>query len=124
MASVLVVEDDPGILRLTERFLREAGFEVSVAQSVEEAVASLQRHGNFDVVLTDFFLNGRTATPLLDLLTERFSSVSVVLMSGGNERIPIETVHAAGKVSGAISFIQKPFLRHDLIHKITDALEI
>jgi signal transduction histidine kinase len=59
---VLVVDDDPGVGSAVRRLLR--GAEVSVATSAEEASALLARDAEFDVVLCDLFMPGRTGMDL------------------------------------------------------------
>ncbi len=122
MARVLVVEDDEDVLTLVERFLSDDGFEVVAVRSVEEASAALLNSEGFELVVSDFYLHQSTAASLLDLVKERHPNTPVILTSGGSQQIPIEAVHAIGVVSGAVSFLQKPFLRSQLLKSVNDAL--
>lgn len=122
MAQILIVEDDVDVLAFMERFLSDDGFKVVAAQSVEEASTALTNSDGFDVIVSDFYLQTSTAVPLLDLLSERYPTTPVILTSGGKEPLPIEAVHAIGAVSGAVSFLQKPLLRSELLRSVHEAL--
>lgn len=122
MAQILIVEDDADVLTIMERFLSGDGFKVVAVQSAEEATTALSTSDGFDVIVSDFYLQTSTAAPLLDLLSEHYPTTPVILTSGGNEQLPVETVHAIGAVSGAVSFLQKPFLRSELLTSVNKAL--
>ena len=52
---VLIVDDEPEVLRVLAQTMRHDGFEVSCAESLEQGVATLHA-SEFDLVLTDLYL--------------------------------------------------------------------
>ena len=118
----LLVEDDIEIVELIERFLVFGGFDVVTAGSIEEARTLLLESDRFDILISDFYLKDSTADSLLDFAKKRNPDIPVLLTSGGNNETPIESVHAVGAVSGAISFLQKPFLRSELLAAVNEAV--
>ncbi len=55
--SILIVDDDKGLLRLWSRVLVQEGFNVTLAGSGEEAIAKL-KEASFSVIFTDFYMPG------------------------------------------------------------------
>jgi len=77
---ILLVDDDPSILKSYGHSLREAGFEVTEASVGEEAVERLE-HESFDVVLSDISMPQIDGLTLLRRLRERYLDLPVILMS-------------------------------------------
>jgi CheY-like chemotaxis protein len=81
--QVLLVDDDPGQLRVRELILRNAGFIVHIATSAESAMALLRAvPEKIDVVVTDHFLPGRTGAELVRELRQELPTVPVLVLSG------------------------------------------
>jgi CheY-like chemotaxis protein len=81
--SVLVVEDEPLILDIVADELNDAGFEVLLATTGEEAVAILDRERRVDLLLTDIRLPGRLdGWGVAERARERFSAVPVIYVTG------------------------------------------
>jgi signal transduction histidine kinase len=79
--KILVVEDDPQVLRLLQRILQRAGYEVTVAISVAEARTKLasSRH---DLLLTDGQLPDGNAGDVLAAYRRTYPSGPVILCTG------------------------------------------
>jgi DNA-binding NtrC family response regulator len=83
MLQVLMVDDDPGQLRIREIVLRAAGLAVQLAIDVESALALLRSAADqIGVVVTDHFLNGRTGVDLVRELRLTTPSLPVVVLTG------------------------------------------
>ena len=78
---ILIVEDEPGLRALLERFLEGAGHRVRCAGAVEEALEVLNQEA-FDVVLTDLRLPGLSGLELLLEVKSRLPGAHTILMSG------------------------------------------
>ncbi len=61
MAIVLVVEDEPQVLVLTQSYLEEQGHKVLSASTVEGALAVLESDDNVDILVTDIVLHGNVS---------------------------------------------------------------
>ncbi len=103
--NVLIVDDDPAVLRALTRLLaREAGFVCSGTQDPLEAI-TLAAEQTPDVVLSDISMPGMNGLELLSQLKARTPSCEVVLMTGfGSVEIAVRAVKA-----GAYDFLVKPF---------------
>ena len=78
---VLLVDDDPKILAVTQRVLESSGHDVVACSSGDEALAHLK--GNvFDVMVTDVQMPGMTGLKLLRAVREYDLELPVVLMTG------------------------------------------
>lgn len=79
---MLVVDDEPAILRALARTLRRAGYSVSTANSTEAVRATLAEGDDFDVVLLDRSLGTERGALLLPELRARLPNASVFFFSG------------------------------------------
>lgn len=68
--KVLIVDDEPAIVRVISRALRRAGVAVSSASSGEEALGVVAREGDFDCVLSDIMMPGISGIEMVLRLPE------------------------------------------------------
>jgi two-component system, cell cycle response regulator CpdR len=115
--TVLVVDDDPSILRYIERALKMAQYKVRTADSEEQALAIL--HGQqIDLVLTDIVMSDSDGFRLAARIEECKSGLPVLFMTGA---IP-ETDEHAQELSQAGLLLRKPFGPQKLWNFLADAL--
>jgi len=79
--SVLVVDDDPTIVRLMLLWLSRQGFHARGAHSAEEALATAEEHFP-DVLLTDLNLPGMSGSQLLAALRYRSGNLRAIAVTG------------------------------------------
>ncbi len=116
---VLVVDDDPDMLRLLSLRLSAAGYAVSTAVSAEAALAQ------FDVqrpqlVISDVRLPGRDGLALFDELHARHPALPVILLTA-HGTIP-DAVEATAR--GVFTYLTKPYDPRVLMDKIDQALAL
>jgi len=101
--SVLLVDDDPAVLKGTTRVLERRGYRVVACATGQEA---LERIGleTFDVMLSDVQMPGTTGLGLLRAVRERDLDIPVVLMTGS----PALDTAAAAVEYGAFQYLIKP----------------
>ncbi len=116
---LLVVEDEPNMLRVLELQLSGAGFAVEKASSAEQARPMLQR-GGLDLVLTDLKLPGEDGLGLLARIRQMDPSLPVIIMTAFGT---VETAVQAMK-AGASDYVLKPFSLDDLMITIEKVLEL
>lgn len=110
--SVLLVEDDPGVLELVHLVLTEAGAAV-VALPDPDAALNLKPFPRIDVLVTDVVLPGRSGFQLAEEIVARKEKIKVLFMSGyGDPEI------GARELSVQFDSALKPFLPEDLVAKI------
>lgn len=118
-ATILVVEDESGILDLVTDVLEGLGYTVISAGSVDDAISRVEiGEGPIDLLITDVVLPGRKGTVLVDMLKIKYPQMKVILMSGyTDERIPHEEI-----LKGKVHFISKPFTPFVLVMKVQEVL--
>ena len=100
---LLLVEDDPAVRRSLAETLTEEGLDVHVAESAEQALATIDTVRP-DVVLSDIRMSGMDGVQLLELLRERMPEVDVLLMTAYDD---MPTIVRAMR-EGASDFLVKP----------------
>ena len=117
-ASVLVVDDEPGMCSFLERALELRVGRVHVAESAEDAEILLHRH-RFDLLIVDIALPGRSGLELLTQLRAQGNQCEVVLITAFAD---IDTAIEALR-AGASDFLLKPFRVTQLLNAVQRALE-
>ena len=118
--TILFVEDETSVRRVTSRYLEQMGYSVIVAESGETALELAEEHpGKIDLVLTDVILTGMDGKCLADELTSRYADTRILFASGyAGDRLS-----AHGVTMDAVNFINKPFTRQKLAGRIRDVLD-
>ncbi len=116
---VLVVDDDPALLRLLSMRLSAAGYEVAAVESGEKAVAQIptfQPH----LVITDLRMDGMDGMALFDMIHRRSPALPVIILTAHGS-IP-DAVDATSR--GVFGYLTKPFDSMDLLEQVTRALRV
>ncbi|MFT3914682.1 MAG: sigma-54 dependent transcriptional regulator [Anaeromyxobacteraceae bacterium] len=103
-ARVLVVDDEPTLLRALEAFLRKKGYDVVGLDSPIAATQKLAQE-DFDVALLDIKMPQLSGLELLNAVKHRRPEVEVIMMTG---HATVETALAAVR-AGAYDYLTKPF---------------
>ena len=114
---LLVVDDDRDHLALVERWLELAGFDVSIADSGESALAALEAQRP-DLVLTDLVMGQIDGIRLLREI-HNYDPVMPVIIMSGQAGVP-EAVKATHL--GATAFLVKPIEREALLTEVRQTL--
>ena len=110
---VVVVDDDPGMLRGVERLLRQHAYEPILFSSAE----AFKNHTDFEkavCVILDINLNDGSGIELRHRLKADGHSVPVIYMTASDN----PAVRRAALDSGCIAFLTKPFSTHSLIEPL------
>ncbi len=103
-ATVLVVDDEPGMRNFLQKTLAARAGVVKAAASAEEAEVLLQHH-RFDLVIMDITMPGKSGITLLQEMRERGDASEVILITAfADLDTAIEALRA-----GAGDFLLKPF---------------
>ncbi len=107
---VLVVDDEPDLCQLLQRYLRRQGFEAEIALTGEEALRIVEaKPGWFDTFLVDLTLPGMGGDELASRLLHTEPAARFVLTSG----YVFDPARVDGGV-GRVSFLRKPFMPNQL----------
>jgi len=116
--TILVVDDDESLRRVTQVQLQQAGYAVEVAEDGKKALETLQRTA-IDLVLTDLKMPRMSGLELLKaILAEQPETIVVLMTAHGTIETAVEAVKA-----GAYDYITKPVLSDELMLILGRALE-
>lgn len=117
--KVLLVDDDPGLLRLLSIRLKAVGFDVDAADSGAGALSRLPVFQP-DVLITDLRMDGMHGMALFEFIHERYPLLPVIILTA-HGTIP-DAVQATRQ--GVFSYLTKPFDSKVLLETIRDALKL
>jgi len=117
--TILVVEDDDAVRRMTREFLKIKGYTVIEASRATDAIQLMERHKEaIDLVLTDVLMPGMKGRELVERLAELQSDMKVLYMSAYTEDAAVNI----GVLDPGTQFIEKPFSPDDLAGKVREVL--
>jgi len=116
---ILLVDDDPGLLRLLSIRLRAEDYDVEAVESAHKALASVSRFSP-DLVITDLRMDKMDGIGLLKELQTRSPGLRVVIITA-HGTIPDAVVATQ---SGAFGFLTKPIDKDELMAMVERALKV
>ena len=116
--SILIVDDESGILDTLRILLRKEGFEVATAQGGKAGLEQI-RAGNHDIVLTDVRMPQVSGLDILQAAKDQDPMTPVILMTA---QASLQTAVAAVN-AGAFYYVQKPFSNDELLAILRRACE-
>ena len=118
--TVMVVEDDPNVRKLTTNLLKQHGYSVISASSGNECLEKLSEYtGPLDLLLTDMIMPEMNGKDLFEQVKQSFPRIRVLYMSG----YPQDVISKNGVLGPEINFIQKPFTVQNMAAKVRVALD-
>ena len=118
-ARILVVDDDPGLLRLLTIRLRAENYEVEPMENGAQALAAASRFRP-DLVISDLRMDQLDGIGLLKELQIRWPGLKVILLTA-HGTIP-DAVQATQM--GAFGFLTKPVDKQELLDQIQRAAQL
>jgi len=118
-ARILVVDDDPGLLRLLTIRLRAESYDVEAVENGVQALAAASRFRP-DLVISDLRMDQLDGIGLLKELQHRWPGLKVILLTA-HGTIP-DAVQATQM--GAFGFLTKPVEKQELLDQVQKALKI
>lgn len=113
----LIVDDEPDIAIVLKLHLEDAGYTTAWAGSGEAALQMLSE-GEYSLVLTDIRMPGMNGIELLNRISEKAISASVIMMTAhGSEDLAVECMK-----SGAVDYFCKPFSLDDMLQRVERAI--
>lgn len=117
--TVLVVEDEEGVRRMSCEALKDLGYRVYEASSGEEALKVYDAVGTVDVVFTDIVMSGMTGREMADLLRQKTPGLKVLYTTGYTRNAVVHN----GVLDHGVALLTKPFTIEDLALKLRAVLE-
>jgi two-component system cell cycle sensor histidine kinase/response regulator CckA len=108
--TLLVVEDEPSVLRLTQRILVDLGYQVLTALQPSDALLVAQEHTDIAMVITDIVMPDMNGRELSERLRALRPGLRVLYVSGYTDEVPL----ADAALQEGVDFLQKPFTLQSL----------
>lgn len=115
--KILIVDDDPGLRRLLERFLDEQGYRVRTVENVEQMDRLLARE-LFQLVVLDLMLPGEDGLSACRRLRDSNNQVPIIMLTAKGD----ESSRIQGLEQGADDYLAKPFNPRELLARIKAVL--
>lgn len=115
---ILVVDDDPDILRLAETVIAGAGYDVTAVRDGIEAVMRLSSE-KYDLVLSDIDMPNLDGIRLLEVLNQKNIKVDVVFFTAREG----DDSEERGLALGALDYIRKPVRKEILLLRLKHIFE-
>jgi signal transduction histidine kinase/ActR/RegA family two-component response regulator len=117
--TILLVEDEPMILKMTVAMLELLGYTVLPAATPDEALWLAEEHGGtIDLLITDVVMPEMNGLELAEKLASLCPDLKRLFMSGYTANI----IAHHGVLDKGVHFLQKPFLSKQLATKVREAL--
>jgi len=114
---ILVVDDEPAVCGAIKMMLEHDGHQVQTANNGRDAL-SLLEEGRFDLVTTDFAMQGMKGDALAAAIKQRLPKQPVLMMSGNGA-----IAQSFGDpLPGVDMVISKPFLMQDLFDAVAKVI--
>lgn len=119
MAKILIIDDEPDMLKLLSMILREkTTYEVTTTNNPIEAV-ELAKQGGFDLVISDLKMPGLDGMEIIDAVKKVDEDIPVIIITA------FASVESASEAiqKGGFDFITKPFRKEQILFTIEKALK-
>jgi CheY-like chemotaxis protein len=120
--TILIVDDEPDIVSLTEKFLQIGKFNTVTCNNGKEALKIIEeKYPDISLVLLDVMMPGLSGAEVLSKIKSReeYEHIKVVLFTVKSFQEDIER----GKNLGADGYITKPFSGKDLLDYVKNLLK-
>jgi two-component system, cell cycle sensor histidine kinase and response regulator CckA len=117
--TILLVEDEPGVLKMGTMMLEKLGYRVLAADTPGTALALADEHaGHIHLLMTDVIMPEMNGRELALRLQARYPDLKRLFCSG----YTADVIANRGVLEGGVHFIQKPFSMKGLAAKVREAL--
>src|SRR5260370_34542789 len=118
VAKILVVDDEPSILKLLKEALTQWGYQVECVGTGAEALEAI-RTGLYDAAITDIRMPEMSGLDLLREIKRHDESIEVIVMTG----YPTITSAVEALKEGAYDYLSKPLILDELEHGMQRVME-
>jgi FixJ family two-component response regulator len=110
---ILVLDDDPSVLRAVERLLKAHGFDAEAFLTIDSFIERAHLRAAICLVL-DINLNGSSGIDLKRKLNDARIALPVIFITARDE----EVTRRAALSAGCVAYLSKPFSSKDLVEAI------
>ncbi len=120
MAKILVVDDDPQIIKMLVKLLEKEGHSVVTATDGVQG-KDVWRKQSPDLLVTDIVMPEKEGLDLILELQQEFPKIKVIAISGGDSIEPDYYLELA-QIIGAYRTLTKPFTPSELLSAVNQVL--
>ena len=118
--TILLVEDEPTILRMAQVMLERKGYSVLSAATPAEAIDLAKAHADkIHLLMSDVVMPEMNGRELAGQITALYPDIRLLFMSG----YTADVIAHQGVLDDGVAFIQKPFSMADMTAKIREVLD-
>jgi PAS domain S-box-containing protein len=118
--TILLVEDEPAILRMTRMMLERKGYSVLPAATPGEAIDLAKTHADkIHLLMTDVVMPEMNGRDLAGQVIPLYPEIKLLFMSGYTANV----IAHHGVLDIGVAFIQKPFSMVDMAAKVREVLD-
>ncbi|PHQ28767.1 MAG: response regulator [Leeuwenhoekiella sp.] len=115
--KILVIEDNPMVVKSLEFKLKKDGYDVVVAEDGRTAMKLLSE-GHFDLILTDLMLPFISGNEIIEFIKTEYPNIPVIVLSTSTQ----EDIITEAFTLGVDDFITKPFSPNELSLRVKRTL--
>ena len=105
-SRILLVDDEPALLKMVSEYLGRLGYAVTSANTTEQALAEMQASpSSYAIAVLDATMSGLSLFELANRLLDANESLRVLTASG----YPIDIAGLEATAQGRVAFLAKPF---------------
>jgi len=118
--TILVVEDDIMLRKLTSRILERYNYRILQASNGDDALSVSHKYGGpIDLIITDVIMPGMNVREMAEKIQSRRKEARILYMSGYMDN----AISHHGVLTPGIDFLQKPYTPEGLARKIREVLD-
>ncbi|MGD2030792.1 MAG: sigma-54 dependent transcriptional regulator [Desulfobacterales bacterium] len=118
MTSILVIDDNPSIIKLMAKILKENDYEVSTASDGESGIKRLEKN-DYDLVFTDLMMPDISGMEVLEHVISKSPKTMCIILTGhGTIKSSVDAIK-----KGAFDYITKPVSPSELLVVVEKALK-
>ncbi len=115
--TILLVDDDPFMLRLMDLILRGAGYEIIQARSGEQALAAIRERPTVNLVISDVVMPGMDGELLRETVKRHWPACKFIVCSGYPDKC-----WDLANGEAPIATLPKPFTASALKERVREVL--
>lgn len=119
--TILVVEDNPDVLKTTSDTLTQAGFKVLRATDGDAALSIINDADlSIDLLCIDGIIPGASSAEVIQYVQKQYPAIKIIVCSGYIE----EKLILRGIRTGDLAYVRKPYLIDELLDSINVQLAL
>jgi YesN/AraC family two-component response regulator len=120
VARILLIDDDPWVLKVFQQFLEDQGHEIITAVNGQEGL-DLFRQNPTDLIITDMVMPIKDGLKMILELDNEFPNIPTIAISGGGVIEPERYLNLAESI-GARKTLTKPVTKEELLAAVKEVL--